>query len=333
MKKLLIILNLVLITSKLTAQTPYVAIPDSNFVHYLKTIVPTAFKGDSLNITSTLVTTTTHSINVGGASIANLNGIQYFTSLTYLSCYSNSLTTLPTLPNSLLHLECQVNSISSLPTLPNTLTYLSCGSNPLASNFPSVLPNSLDTLACNGIGLSNLPALPNSLVYLYCSINSLTNLPVLPNSLQTLFCNDNQITCFPTFPNSITSLVISGNPYNCLPNYVAGYNSSNSVPLCLAGNTNGCAVAGIEQYNINNEVKVYPNPTNGVINVSLTHFDKLNAQGTNVTITDVLGNVVKQSIIYNLTSIINVADLSEGIYNLSISTKEGVANKRIVIER
>ncbi len=33
---------------KVNAQT-FVAIPDSNFVHYLKTIIPTAFKGDSLN--------------------------------------------------------------------------------------------------------------------------------------------------------------------------------------------------------------------------------------------------------------------------------------------
>src|ERR1039457_970817 len=111
LKKLCILLVVISsVCEKSIAQTPYVAIPDSNFVHYLKTIVPTAFKGDSLNRTSTFVTTMT-SFTVGSRSIANLFGVQYFTSLTYLDCSYNSLTALPALPNSLTYLNCAINSL------------------------------------------------------------------------------------------------------------------------------------------------------------------------------------------------------------------------------
>ena len=86
LKKLCILLVVISsVCEKSIAQTPYVAIPDSNFVHYLKTIVPTAFKGDSLNTSSTAVTTYTNTIGCNSLSIANLFGVQYFTSLTYLN--------------------------------------------------------------------------------------------------------------------------------------------------------------------------------------------------------------------------------------------------------
>jgi hypothetical protein len=54
-------------------------------------------------------------------------------------------------------------------------------------------------------------------------------------------------------------------------------------------------------------------------------------ESSTLTITDMMGNTVKQSIIYNLKSIINVADLAEGVYNVSITSNEGIINKRIVI--
>src|ERR1017187_405871 len=103
--------------------------------------------GDSLNTSSTLVTTTTYSITVSSRSIANLFGIQYFTSLTYLNCSYNSLTNLPALPNTLIYLDCCTNSITNLPALPNTLTELNCSNNTLTS-LPT-LPNALNYLSCH----------------------------------------------------------------------------------------------------------------------------------------------------------------------------------------
>ena len=53
-------------------------------------------------------------------------GLKRYRSLTTLNCYSNSLTSLPTLPSNLTTLNCQNNSLTSLPTLPSNLTTLYC---------------------------------------------------------------------------------------------------------------------------------------------------------------------------------------------------------------
>ena len=241
MKKIILIALLVCI-KQVNAQTPYVAIPDSNFVHYLKTIVPTAFKGDSLNTSSTLVTTTTHTINCPGLSIANLIGVQYFTSLTELGFNYNSVTSLPPLPNSIDSIDCVGNFLTTLPTLPNSLIYLYCGENSLTS-LPA-LPNSLIYLSCGNNSLPSLPTLPNSITWLDCSNNQLPSLPPLPASLTYLDCHSNYITCFPTLPNSINYLSIDPNWYNCLPNYIAVMDSADlTTALCASGNTNGCATS------------------------------------------------------------------------------------------
>ena len=88
---------------------------------------------------------------------------------------------------------------------------------------------------------------------------------------------------------------------------------------------------GMNQLSINNEqLSVYPNPANNILNVVLRQAQDDNAT---LVITDMMGNTVKQSIMYNSQSLINVADLADGIYNISISTNDGVVNKRLIITR
>src|SRR5581483_3942643 len=107
MKRFLLLISIVVI-QQIKGQT-YVAIPDSNLVHCLKAIVPTAFKGDSLDISNALVTTFTTKIDAYNLSITNFEGIQYFTSLDSLDCSYNSSTSIPALPNSLTYLNCSAN--------------------------------------------------------------------------------------------------------------------------------------------------------------------------------------------------------------------------------
>ncbi len=259
MKKLLFIL---LIALALESKAQYVTIPDANFATYLQGLIPAAMSGTQLDTTSLLVTTTTHTINVTGLTISNLFGVQFFKALTNLGCGTNPLTSLPSLPASLIYLFCVGNNtLSSLPTLPVSLKYLDCSHNSITT-LPT-LPNSLDTLNCMANQLTSLPTLPNTLIYLNCGANSLatlptlpnnltylecsfsglTSLPKLPNSLQYLDCYTDNIACFPTFPNSINNLQLGGNPFNCLPNYIHAMGSdTNAYPLCAAGNSNGCTV-------------------------------------------------------------------------------------------
>ncbi|HEX7413010.1 MAG TPA: leucine-rich repeat domain-containing protein [Bacteroidia bacterium] len=329
MKKLTTLLALAISISS-NAQT-WVTIPDANFATYLQGLIPAAMSGNQMDITNTLVTTTTHTINVAGDGIANLSGIQYFTTLQSLVCSGNYLTTLPALPNSLIQLDCIQNTLTSLPALPNALIQLSCDNNSLTS-LPA-LPNSLIDLECYQNSLTTLPALPNSLTYLYCYNNSITSLPTLPNSLQVLSCGTNSLTTLPALPNSITELrcynnnitcfltfstsisimMIDNNPFNCLPNYIAAMSAADlATPLCAAGNSNGCAVTAAIQTHNQAGVSIfsYGNAiiTNGTI-----------AQGQQLRVYNTLGQVVLTTALQNNIE----TNLASGIYTIQVIDNMG----------
>jgi type IX secretion system substrate protein len=360
--KIFLLIVLLVCIKETKAQT-WVTIPDANFVTYLQSIIPSAMNGNQMNTSSTLVTTITHTINVQGLSIANLSGIQYFTSLTYLDCELNSLSNLPTLPVSLNFLMCGENSLTilptlpasltylfcdhnytltSLPTLPTSLTYLSCGTTSLTS-IPTLpnsltflecgvsnltvlpsLPNSLKSLQCYNNALTSLPSLPNQLTFLDCSNNSLSNLPTLPNSIDTLACEGNNIACFPTFPHSIINIDIDPNPYNCLPNYITALGSDTTAfPLCSTGNTHGCAVAGIEQYNVNNSISVYPNPTKGMLNVELGMLNETAI----IKVYNTIGECVHRQSTTSSNCQIDLSSLISSVYFINITDENGVTIK------
>jgi Leucine-rich repeat (LRR) protein len=220
------------------AQT-WVTIPDTAFVTYLHSIVPGAMQGDSLDVSNPLVTSSTQSINVRAKHISDLTGIQYFTSLTYLDCSQNTLSTLPALANSLTSLRCSNNTLTALPVLPSSLQILFADTNQLYSvptplptglvsfyveqnnltGLPSVMPNSIKYLFCGYNYLDSLPAaLPASLIYLYCYHNQLTSLPsVLPNSIKYLACEYNGIGSLPTLPAGLLYLFCYDNQITAIP--------------------------------------------------------------------------------------------------------------------
>ena len=279
MKTKITLLTLIVVLNFVSKAQTFVTIPDSQFAAWLQANIPSAMNGNLMD-TSNLAVTTRTSIVVERDSIMDLSGIQYFHSLItlnfgngnyssinnsltslptlpesldtlicnfnhltsfptlpstlkYLDCSYNYLTPLPNLPNSLITLICYSNQFWSLPSLPSSLSYLDCSLN-LLNNLPA-LPNSLLTLRCQGCDLSALPTLPNALQVLDCSMNQITSLPALPNTLQYLECSNNGLFCYPTFPSSLIYISIS-NPANCLPNYVAAMDAATlSNPLCVDG--------------------------------------------------------------------------------------------------
>ena len=91
---------------------------------------------------------------------------------------------------------------------------------------------------------------------------------------------------------------------------------------------------GISQISgLNAQITVYPNPANTSFTLNLSK-----GEGTyNITLYDMLGNIIMQHL-YSTPSegqgeAIDVSGLNEGIYNLSIATKAGVLNKRVIILR
>ena len=151
----------------------------------------------------------------------------------------NPINSINSLPDSLLVLECTYCNLNGLPTLPSRLFQLYCNYNSI-TQLPT-LPNTLKRLWCDSNQLTQIPSLPQSMDFLSFQGNQVTNLPQLPNPLYDFRCSGNNISCFPTFPSTITTLYMNNNPATCLPNYLSVMNATwLAIPLCTAGNDNGC---------------------------------------------------------------------------------------------
>ncbi|HEX7413277.1 MAG TPA: T9SS type A sorting domain-containing protein [Bacteroidia bacterium] len=216
LKKLLILLIVISsVCEKSKAQT-YVAILDAYFVIYLQGLIPAAMNGNQMDTTSILVTTTTHSINCSSRSIANLFGVQYFTSLTYLECSGNYLTSLPALPNSLTFLDCYNNHLTSLPALPNSLQSLYCNHNNIAC-FPS-FPSSIQSGQFN-IDPNLYNCLPNYIAAMnaadlampLCTTGNSNGCAVATTSIQQVAGINEQVTVYPNPASSSLQVSFSGN--------------------------------------------------------------------------------------------------------------------------
>ena len=170
--------------------------------------------------------------------IRNLDEISYFTSLEYLSCYGNELTTLDVSNNpaltelvcggnelttldvsnnpALTYLSCYGNELTTLDVSNNTaLTYLSCGGNELTTLDVSNNP-ALTELSCDGNELTTLDVSNNTaLTYLSCGGNELTTLDVSNNpALTELSCYGNELTTLDVSNSTVlTELKCGGNQF------------------------------------------------------------------------------------------------------------------------
>jgi len=197
--------------------TPLTYVPDDNFENYLEA----NGMGDGIALNDYVFTSaidTVTNLDVSNQNIIDLTGIEDFTVLTDLHCYSNQLTSLDVSQNTALiklfcadnqltsidisgataldYLGCTDNQLTSLDLSQNTaLEYLYCAVN-LISSIDISGATALKLLYCYGnqlisIDLSNHTAL----VWLNCSGNQLTNLNVSSGiGLTDLDCSNNQLS-------------------------------------------------------------------------------------------------------------------------------------------
>jgi hypothetical protein len=78
---------------------------------------------------------------------------------------------------------------------------------------------------------------------------------------------------------------------------------------------------GIEEQNIS--VGLYPNPANDVINISLD-----GAANGNYLITNMQGQIVENNTLTNATTVLNVSNLSTGIYQITVQTNLGLVTRK-----
>ena len=206
--------------------------PDETF----RECISDSFDSDNDGILSANEINNCTSINFTNRNITSLDGIQYFTQLKSLDCYSNNLTSLDLSKNTkLTYIRCSKNKLTNLILDQNSqLTYLNCSNNRLKNLDISknihleklyvynnqltsldVSTNSqLTILYCSGTQLKNLDISKNTkLSSLYIEYTDLSNLNIDKNSqLTSLYCGFNQLTTLNVSKNTkLTTLDCSSN--------------------------------------------------------------------------------------------------------------------------
>ncbi|MCR4702412.1 MAG: leucine-rich repeat domain-containing protein [Saccharofermentans sp.] len=166
--------------------------PDENFRSY----VSKECDKDGNGFLSDSEISKVKSIYVVFCSITDMKGIEYFTSLEYLYCFNNKITSLDLSKNTeLKELRCHSNKLTSLDVRMNTaLTELVCSYN-LITSLDVSRNIYLKELDCADLKVSSLDLRRNTvLTHIDCHYNQLTSLDVSKNTgLTYLNCNDNKL--------------------------------------------------------------------------------------------------------------------------------------------
>lgn len=173
----------------------YTLIPDVNFENKLIALGIDSGTPDGKVETSKISSLT--DLDVYGASITDLTGIQDFTSLITLSAMSNKLTSIDVSQNlALLYLDVSWNNLTTLDVSKNlALENLSISYN----NFTGIdvsHNNNLLYFTCLSNQLTDIDVTKNQkLIALWCSLNQITTLDLSKNtSLSAIYCNDNKLS-------------------------------------------------------------------------------------------------------------------------------------------
>jgi hypothetical protein len=221
-----------------------VNIPDANFKTYLTQNSAINTNADA-EIQLSEAQAFTGSIQCNSRFIADLTGIEAFTSLTVLHCAFNQLTTLDLTSNlALVELQCQGNQLTGLNVSTNTaLDILYCQDNQLTSIDVSA-NTVLRLFFCENNDLTSIDVSTNTvLTHLYCDNNDLTSIDVSNNLLlEKLQAGGNQLTNLDVstnlaleqltcFENQLTSLDLSPNilltELECYSNLLTSLNVAN----------------------------------------------------------------------------------------------------------
>jgi Leucine-rich repeat (LRR) protein len=270
------------------------------------------------------------------------------TALEKLSCYYNSLTSLDVSNNSALELLwCGGNSLTSLDVSANVvLTELHCAYNSLTSIDVSA-NTSLEVLYCAYNSLTSLDLSDNTaLEVLYCRYNSLTSLDVSANAaLSILFCENNSLTNLDMSAIPLLSTIVCNNNQLTSLN-LANNNNVNLWEIFIYDNPNlycvevddendttthnrwgassqvlyknNCGV-GVAENQDNSTITLYPNPTAGRFTVAVP----ASQLGTKLELYNALGKLVLQTSLLQSTTIINIDNLSKGMYVVKTTNVQG----------
>jgi Leucine-rich repeat (LRR) protein len=335
-----------------------VTIPDANFKSYLVGISAINTNGDA-EIQCQEATNYVGGINVDGLNIADLTGIEAFTSITDLQCQNNQLTSLDVSSNtaltqiicrnnqitnlnisgntSLLSLFCENNLLTNLDVSNNSaLIDLWFNQNQLSSINISNLTN-LNTLICTGNQLTSLNVSANvALTQLLCTSNQITSLNVsnCPN-LNNLLCNNNQLTSLNVANgNNVTlgQFKAHDNPsLTCIQVDDVAYSTANWIsstapfdpyrfdPI-VSFSENCVTFLSVSTNTIDYSIKLFPNPTKEVLNIEIKEVSQ-------IKVLTILGELVMVTQLNSGNNTVDVSSYPSGVYLIQVTNEDGSVNQ------
>lgn len=268
----------------------FTAIPDSNFEDKLIALKIDIDGKNGKVLTSSISKIT--DLNVQLSDIKDLTGIQDFTSLEFLNCQFNFLTSLNVTKNS---------KLIELYTHGNDLTTLNVSAN-----------TALTTLQVNKNKLTALDISKNTkLVYVNVSENALKTLN-LKNG------NNNNFT---------TAFMFKNPALLCIQVDNASFATTSSVfSKDATASYSATCTLGIED-SVFDKVVMYPNPTKGEVNINNVSLEKATVYNS---LGQLVKSFVFNSGDTNNT--INLSGLPKGIYYVYLISEDAASAKKVIVE-
>ncbi|MHB8259379.1 MAG: T9SS type A sorting domain-containing protein [Bacteroidia bacterium] len=128
---------------------------------------------------------------------------------------------------------------------------------------------------------------------------------------------------------SIANWRVDATGFNCNPTLrLTGNNGTLAAKVKSHSNQNNNRTASIKQASGSNQVLVYPNPANDVLNLTINQFDNL--KKNNVEVYNMLGECIHRQIAASSNFQIDISSYPAGIYMVQITTDNFTETKRIV---
>src|SRR5690606_29811854 len=194
----------------------------------------------------------------------------------------------------------------------------------LQNGTPTSGPGFIGGLVTQGAGKGTANGVPDQLIFLFDNNNSLVAHTYTDNSGQYSFANipNGTYTVYPESMNWVTT------PYNGIT-VSNGNVTHNGIDFEKNSKTIQPKTTSVKDIN-HDLFSVYPNPTNGIVNINWKNSQGIDAD---INVSDVTGRVIKT--IQTTTIPINKIDLSayqQGVYFIHIQTNQGSLTQRIVLQ-
>jgi len=126
---------------------------------------------------------------------------------------------------------------------------------------------------------------------------------------------------------SITTLTdASGNANNgTLTNFALTGSTSNFLAGSPIVTGTNCTVLSNESFEVANNIKMYPNPTNNIVVVEV--YDLTNAK---LQVVDITGKILMNQALNISSNTVNVAQLPTGMYFFKVTSNEGTTTNKII---